>query len=119
MFNCQTIYIFYKGLIRKWFVCYRDNSHHAQGTSDSVLSKEYIAYEVLPNITTAIKGAFPDTTVIPVLGNHDYFPKSRLPGNAGDDIIYNAMYSLWGEWIPRADEIIFKQGRQFISESLI
>lgn len=49
------------------------------------------------NITELLKGYFPNVTVYPTLGNHDYYPPNQFPPS--NNKIYNATYSLWNSWI--------------------
>ena len=89
------------------FLC-RDNTHHAADYSDSVFSQEFVI-QVIANATRLIRDAFPTTTVIPVIGNHDYLPKNQLPPGVGQggspDPIYSGIGDLWATWIGSQPEV--------------
>ena len=55
---------------------------------------------------------FPGVTVLPVLGNHDWWPKNQLPDNGFEEPndLYDRYYSMWNEWIPADQENNFKRG---------
>ncbi|VDM98756.1 unnamed protein product [Thelazia callipaeda] len=52
------------------------------------------ALEIITNYTMKY---YPNTTIIPLLGNHDAVPPNALPDH--DGTIYEIAYSLWKQWI--------------------
>ena len=65
--------------------------------------------EITQNITDIIVKEFPDTLVVPVIGNHDYFPKHQLPGE--NNTLYNGLADMWSDWLDTADtQDTFRQG---------
>ena len=73
-----------------------------------VLNQE-VVLEITRNITEVILELFPDKMVLPVLGNHDYYPKDQLPGETNP--IYNSYAELWSSWLNTTDmKDDFKKG---------
>ena len=46
-----------------------------------------------------LQEALPGVLVLPVLGNHDYWPKNQLPAIGSEDLIYEALGEIWSDWI--------------------
>ncbi|XP_037100740.1 acid sphingomyelinase-like phosphodiesterase 3a [Syngnathus acus] len=53
--------------------------------------------QVLSNLTQTIRQHFPNVTVFPAIGNHDYWPQDQLPTSTND--IYKAAARLWKPWL--------------------
>lgn len=64
--------------------------------------------ETIKNLTELLATVFPNKTVYPALGNHDYHPKHLMPPMPND--IYNAVGNLWGRWLPQDAVTSFKRG---------
>ncbi len=64
--------------------------------------------EAISNGTALISQHLADYVVIPVLGNHDYFPRNQLPAENSE--IYNALAELWRRWLPGIAFDTFKDG---------
>lgn len=47
------------------------------------------------------------------LGNHDYHPKSQLPGASNN--IYNKIAEMWKGWLDPESQRTFKQGGHFLN----
>ncbi|PFX18637.1 Acid sphingomyelinase-like phosphodiesterase 3b [Stylophora pistillata] len=74
---------------------------------NSQLSTEEVI-ETVKNLTDLLSAAFPNTTVYPALGNHDYHPKHLMPPKPND--IYRAVGNLWSRWLPHDAVNTFKEG---------
>ncbi|NXL00310.1 ASM3B phosphodiesterase, partial [Mesembrinibis cayennensis] len=70
---------------------------------------------IVENLTSLIKETFPDTKVYAAMGNHDFHPKSQLPGK--EHRIYNRIAELWRPWLNDASIPLFRAGA-FYSEKL-
>ncbi|XP_051908024.1 acid sphingomyelinase-like phosphodiesterase 3a [Hippocampus zosterae] len=53
--------------------------------------------EVISNLTQSIRQHFPNVSVFPAMGNHDYWPQDQLPTSTND--IYKAAARLWSPWL--------------------
>ncbi|XP_042885095.1 acid sphingomyelinase-like phosphodiesterase 3b isoform X2 [Penaeus japonicus] len=53
--------------------------------------------DIISNITDTLKSSFPDIDVLPVLGNHDYYPKNQVP--ATENELQNKVADLWQTWL--------------------
>ncbi|XP_077366684.1 cyclic GMP-AMP phosphodiesterase SMPDL3A [Festucalex cinctus] len=53
--------------------------------------------EVLSNLTQSIRQHFPNVSVFPAVGNHDYWPQDQMPTSTND--IYKAAAHLWKPWL--------------------
>lgn len=51
-----------------------------------------------------------DTKVYSALGNHDYHPKSQLPGEP--NYIYEQIATLWQDWLNLDSQRTFKKGEE-------
>ncbi|NWU64651.1 ASM3B phosphodiesterase, partial [Pterocles burchelli] len=71
--------------------------------------------QIIGNLTSLIREAFPDTKVYAAMGNHDFHPKSQLPGKAHR--MYNETAELWRPWLDDASIALFRAGG-FYSEKL-
>ena len=67
---------------------------------------------IIGNLTDALDEAFPDTTVFPALGNHDWSPKNQIP--AQDHFFYHNLSDMWTMWLPTDEENkeTFKKGEK-------
>ncbi|XP_047472871.1 acid sphingomyelinase-like phosphodiesterase 3b [Penaeus chinensis] len=62
------------------------------------------------SLTNVLKNRFPNADVLPVLGNHDYYPKNQLPPTEND--LQTKVADLWKTWL--ADEYAdFKSGGRY------
>ncbi|XP_077443895.1 cyclic GMP-AMP phosphodiesterase SMPDL3A [Stigmatopora argus] len=53
--------------------------------------------QVMSNMTQSIRKYFPNVTVLPAVGNHDYWPQDQMPTSTND--IYRAAARLWKPWL--------------------
>ncbi|XP_061668914.1 acid sphingomyelinase-like phosphodiesterase 3a [Syngnathoides biaculeatus] len=53
--------------------------------------------QVIRNMTHSIRQHFPNVTVFPAVGNHDYWPQDQMPSSTND--IYKAAAQLWKPWL--------------------
>ncbi|XP_057678004.1 acid sphingomyelinase-like phosphodiesterase 3a [Corythoichthys intestinalis] len=53
--------------------------------------------QVMSNMTQSILKYFPNITVFPAVGNHDYWPQDQMPTSTND--IYKAAARLWKPWL--------------------
>ncbi|XP_028296316.1 cyclic GMP-AMP phosphodiesterase SMPDL3A [Gouania willdenowi] len=53
--------------------------------------------QLMKNMTLTFRKHFPNTTVFPSIGNHDYWPQDQLP--AFTNQIYRAAAELWRDWL--------------------
>ena len=53
--------------------------------------------------------SFPGKIVLPMVGNHDYYPKNQLPGDGSE--LYDAFLDMWVDWINETDmQETFRKG---------
>ncbi|XP_029984707.1 cyclic GMP-AMP phosphodiesterase SMPDL3A [Sphaeramia orbicularis] len=64
--------------------------------------------QVISNMTQTIRQHFPNLTVYPALGNHDYWPQDQLPTSTND--IYKAAARLWKPWLQADALLTLSQG---------
>lgn len=83
-----------------------DHSPHVKG---AVLN-ESVMLNLVQNITNELVKVLPNTLVLPVLGNHDYWPKNQHPAQTNS--MYQAYADMWGRWIntPDAQETFRRAG---------
>ena len=66
----------------------------------------------MENVTKVLTTQFPGIRVLPLLGNHDWLPKSKLPpqGETGD--LYDQFATLFQNagWLSAAEATVFKRG---------
>ena len=65
----------------------------------------------MKNATDLFVQTVGDKKVLPVIGNHDYFPKNQLPGVNSD--IYDNIFEMWKQWLPGEAGNTFKNGKHF------
>nr|XP_061802632.1 acid sphingomyelinase-like phosphodiesterase 3b [Nerophis lumbriciformis] len=82
---------------------------------DRDLSKEAVL-SIISNLTDAINQVFPKTKVYSALGNHDYHPKSQLPG--GPSIMYNQTALIWQHWLEPESRETFQKGGYYTEKLL-
>ncbi|KAM9355290.1 cyclic GMP-AMP phosphodiesterase SMPDL3A [Pholidichthys leucotaenia] len=63
---------------------------------------------VIGNMTQTIRQHFPNLTVYPALGNHDYWPQDQLPTSTND--IYKAVAEFWKPWLQPNALLTLSQG---------
>ncbi|XP_029966848.1 cyclic GMP-AMP phosphodiesterase SMPDL3A [Salarias fasciatus] len=56
-----------------------------------------VVIQVIRNMTHTIRQHFPNLTVYPAVGNHDYWPQDQLPTST--NVIYRAAAELWKPWL--------------------
>ncbi|KAM9840593.1 cyclic GMP-AMP phosphodiesterase SMPDL3A [Aulostomus maculatus] len=71
------------------------------------LSTELVI-QVISNMTQTIKQHFPNLTVYPALGNHDYWPQDQMPTTT--NAIYKAVAQLWAPWLQTEALLTLSQG---------
>ncbi|KAI7799521.1 acid sphingomyelinase-like phosphodiesterase 3a precursor [Triplophysa rosa] len=59
-----------------------------------------VVINVIANMTHTIRQYFPNLSVYPALGNHDYWPQDQLP--TSENKIYDAVAKLWSPWLSPA-----------------
>uniref|UniRef100_A0A3P8V1I2 Acid sphingomyelinase-like phosphodiesterase n=1 Tax=Cynoglossus semilaevis TaxID=244447 RepID=A0A3P8V1I2_CYNSE len=64
--------------------------------------------QVIRNMTRTIRHFFPDLTVYPALGNHDYWPQDQMP--TVTNAIYRAAAELWAPWLQKEALLTLSQG---------
>nr|XP_019963761.1 PREDICTED: acid sphingomyelinase-like phosphodiesterase 3a [Paralichthys olivaceus] len=64
--------------------------------------------QVISNMTQTIRLHFPNLTVYPALGNHDYWPQDQMP--AVTNAIYEAAAQLWKPWLQNEALLTLSQG---------
>ena len=75
---------------------------------------EPMLLEITQNVTNLLVEAFPDIPILPVIGNHDYFPRNSLPGEKTP--LYEELGDMWQELF-NDTEITekFKEGKMFFT----
>uniref|UniRef100_A0A3P9LA01 Acid sphingomyelinase-like phosphodiesterase n=1 Tax=Oryzias latipes TaxID=8090 RepID=A0A3P9LA01_ORYLA len=64
--------------------------------------------QVISNMTHTIREHFPNLTVYPALGNHDYWPQDQMP--ASTNAIYKAAAELWKPWLQSEALLTLSEG---------
>ncbi|XP_056620325.1 acid sphingomyelinase-like phosphodiesterase 3a [Triplophysa dalaica] len=59
-----------------------------------------VVINVIANMTHTIQQYFPNLSVYPALGNHDFWPQDQLP--TSENTIYDAVAKLWYPWLSPA-----------------
>ncbi|XP_056283495.1 acid sphingomyelinase-like phosphodiesterase 3a [Pseudoliparis swirei] len=72
-----------------------------QLSTDSVI-------RLISNMTRTIRDHFPNLTVYPALGNHDYWPQDQMPASA--NAVYAAVARLWRPWLRPAALLTLSRG---------
>uniref|UniRef100_A0A4W6F737 Sphingomyelin phosphodiesterase acid like 3A n=1 Tax=Lates calcarifer TaxID=8187 RepID=A0A4W6F737_LATCA len=67
-----------------------------------------IVIQVISNMTQTIRQHFPNLTVYPALGNHDYWPQDQMPTST--NAIYKAAAQLWKPWLQAEALLTLSQG---------
>lgn len=71
---------------------------------------EALVVEITRNISTAVRAVYPDTPVLPVLGNHDWWPKNDLP--TSNHPLYDQFADMWRDWISEEEaQATFRKGK--------
>ena len=55
-----------------------------------------LVLEITRNVTKLLKDTFPNIPILPVIGNHDYFPKNQIPGDRTP--FYDVLADMWAPW---------------------
>ena len=69
--------------------------------------------DTVKNLTILLATVFPNHTVYPALGNHDYHPKHLMPPKPNK--VYSAVGDLWSRWLPQDAVTSFKKGVVLVS----
>ncbi|XP_076011250.1 cyclic GMP-AMP phosphodiesterase SMPDL3A [Genypterus blacodes] len=64
--------------------------------------------QVISNMTQTIRHFFPNLTVYPALGNHDYWPQDQMPTST--NAIYQAAVKQWEPWLQPEALLTLSQG---------
>ncbi|KAG7508509.1 acid sphingomyelinase-like phosphodiesterase 3a [Solea senegalensis] len=64
--------------------------------------------QVIGNMTQTVRQHFPNLTVFPALGNHDYWPQDQMPTST--NAIYKAAAELWKPWLQTEALLTLSQG---------
>lgn len=67
-----------------------------------------IVIQVIANMTQTIRQHFPNLTVYPALGNHDYWPQDQM--QTSSNAIYKAAAQLWKPWLQPEALLTLSQG---------
>ena len=87
----------------------RDNPPHVYNKSLNDLVSTELIKELTRNITDLLDETFPDMLVLPMIGNHDYYPKNQLPGENNE--LYDAYTDMWSHWLEEPTAIeTFRRG---------
>ena len=89
------------------FTLSRFHSDDIAHVSDDELNTMEVI-DTIKNVTDLLSGNFPNITVYPCLGNHDYHPKHLMPPKPNE--IYEQVGDLWSRWLPSDAVATFKQG---------
>ena len=86
---------------------FRDLAPHYKTETSNVT--EELVLEITQNITDLLLDVFPDVPILPVIGNHDYFPKNELTGSRTP--MYENLGDIW-EPLFHDEEVVekFKEG---------
>lgn len=64
--------------------------------------------DIIGNITNYITEVFPNATMFPAMGNHDYHPKNQHA--PGDSEIVSALAEMWRHWLSDEAYASFQTG---------
>lgn len=67
-----------------------------------------VVIQLIQNMTETIQQHFPNLTVYPTVGNHDYWPQDQLPTST--NAIYRAAAKLWRPWLQADALMTLSQG---------
>ncbi|KAH0622273.1 hypothetical protein JD844_024429, partial [Phrynosoma platyrhinos] len=67
-----------------------------------------IVIDIIGNLTSTVRGFFPDLQVFPALGNHDYWPQDQLPVSTSE--VYSAVADFWKPWLTDEAVSTFRKG---------
>lgn len=67
-----------------------------------------IVIQVISNMTQTIRQHFPNLTVYPAVGNHDYWPQDQMPTST--NAIYKAAAQFWKLWLHDDALLTLSQG---------
>ncbi|GFO25609.1 acid sphingomyelinase-like phosphodiesterase 3b [Plakobranchus ocellatus] len=76
-----------------------DNAAHIPTPEFSLKRNLYM----INAVTSAIKRNFPNTLLIPSLGNHDFFPADYTNGTESE--LYDSVCQMWSAWIKDPEQI--------------
>ena len=79
---------------------------------DRKYTKEIFLYAMQNTTDLLAQQLTSNKMLIPVIGNHDYFPKNQLPGDHIE--IYERIGEMWKNWLPGDALTAFKNGRPLI-----
>lgn len=85
---------------------YRDTVPHVEQKSlDNVL-------RLISNVTTVLKDAFPNTSLVPLLGNHDAFPSNQMPLVESGTHYYDDILTKgdWSQLLEKQEQAQFQKG---------
>ncbi|XP_021954397.2 acid sphingomyelinase-like phosphodiesterase 3b [Folsomia candida] len=88
-----------------------DSVSHSTYHDESI--KDDTVFSVLKNITYLLKTQFPFSNIYPVLGNMDWYAKSRMTSSAGYAEFHNRLKlygQLWSNWVPPESLFDFEKG---------
>ncbi|XP_072249961.1 acid sphingomyelinase-like phosphodiesterase 3b [Leuresthes tenuis] len=77
---------------------------------------EEAVINIVGNLSHLINEVFPHTKVYSALGNHDYHPKSQLPG--APNSIYDQIAEIWNKWLDPMSKESFKKGGYYTEKLL-
>ena len=107
---CIVIVMQLTGVVFVFFVVVdRDDMPHVP---NSELSTNEVI-DTVKNLTILLATVFPNHTVYPALGNHDYHPKHLMPPKPNK--VYSAVGDLWSRWLPQDAVTSFKIGVALLS----
>ncbi|XP_063585679.1 acid sphingomyelinase-like phosphodiesterase 3b isoform X2 [Penaeus indicus] len=66
--------------------------------------------DIISSLTDVLKSKFPNADVLPVLGNHDYYPKNQVPPEENE--LQTKVADLWKTWLAN-DYEEFKSGGRY------
>jgi len=101
------------------FAFYSDSISHTTFHDESI--KDDTVFSVLQNITSLLETQFPFSNIYPVLGNMDWYPKSRMTPSAGYAEFHNRLKlygQLWSKWMPPESLGTFEKGTFFCTQSV-
>jgi len=87
-----------------------DNTPHIW--DENILNLDQVKM-IIGNLTEALDDTFPDITVYPAIGNHDWSPKNQLPPH--EHFFYGNLSEMWKMWLPNDQENVetFVKGGYF------
>jgi len=71
-------------------------------------------FTLIRNTTVLLRSAYPNTTILPSIGNHDAFPEDQVP--IGPNAYYESLLdsSQWNTMLSEEQQHTFRKGEKWL-----